>query len=63
MPSSVIAHFSYSPLTSILEITFVSGKVYYYQHVPPEIYKKLKTADSKGRYFNEYIKDKYEFKK
>lgn len=61
MPSSVIAHFSYTPLTSILKITFVSGKVYNYEQVPPEVYEKLKSSDSKGKYFNQFIKNKFKF--
>lgn len=62
MPSSVIAHFSYDAASSALTITFLSGNVYVYQKVPENVYKALKAAGSKGRYFNFYIKDKFRFK-
>ena len=61
MPSTVIRHFSYDPSASTLTITFLSGNVYRYQEVPPEVYQSLRIAGSKGRYFNFYIKDKYRF--
>lgn len=63
MPSSVIRHFSYNSPTQTLVITFVAGLVYHYQKVPEEVYKMLRDASSKDRYFNYYIKNKFTFKK
>jgi hypothetical protein len=63
MPSTVIEHFSYDQDSSSLRITFITGKVYVYKDVPEAIYKALKIAGSKGRYFNYFIKDKFKFKK
>lgn len=63
MPSTVIDHFSYDPKTSELKITFLSGKVYIYKNVPEEIFQGLKTAGSKGQYFNAFVKNKYKFKR
>lgn len=42
-----------------LEIAFVAGGVYQYLNVPEHIYRGLMSADSKGRYFHNYIKDIY----
>ena len=62
MPSSVIRYFKYDPQTSVLKVTFVTGKVYEYLSVPQEIYHKWKEAFSKGQFFNEYIRDKFTFR-
>ncbi len=63
MPSTVIAHFDYNPETKTLGIRFVSGAVYHYHEVPAAIYQKFKTAQSKGTYFNQFIKDVYPFER
>lgn len=61
MPSSVVNQYVYDPETHSLIITFVSGKVYRYKAVPKQIYVGMRGAVSKGRYFNSFIKDLYEF--
>lgn len=61
MPSSVIDAYEYDAASHTLTITFVSGKVYAYKAVPKQIYVGMRGAISKGRYFNSYIKDLYEF--
>ena len=63
MPSSVVSSFHYDPASATLRIIFVSGMVYDYKNVPGEIYEAIKTAGSKGRYLNKYIKGHYTFKK
>jgi len=63
MPSSVIAHMSYKPGTATLRIRFVSGMVYDYKKVPPEIYDAMKSSDSRGGFLNKHIKGQYSFKK
>ena len=59
MPSTVIAHMHYTPETATLRIVFVSGLVYDYKSVPPEVYDSFKAAFSKGTYFNTQIKPNY----
>lgn len=61
MPSSVVSKYVYDTETNALIITFVSGKVYRYKAVPKQIYVGIRGAVSKGRYFNNFIKDLYEF--
>lgn len=63
MPSTVIQHLSYDEETGTLTIAFVSGLIYNYKEVPEDEYFALKTAFSKGIYFNKHIKDKYEFER
>ena len=61
MPSTVISEIDYDEQNELLRIEFQSGKVYYYLNVPKGVYLTLKTARSKGGYFNKYIKGNYEF--
>ena len=63
MPSTVIASFKYDSDNHILQIRFVSGILYNYKNVPEELYDAMKKAFSKGIFFNEHIKDKFEFEK
>ena len=63
MPSSVISAISYDAATSTLRIIFVSGRIYDYKNVPAQVFNAMKTAFSKGIYFNQYIKDYYPFDK
>lgn len=63
MPSSVVLRMHYYADTATLRITFTSGKVYDYEHVPEEVYIAMKTSASKGIFFNDHIKGKYSFKK
>jgi len=57
MPSSVIRDFDYDEVRRALEITFVSGKVYRYSDVPPELFAEFEMARSKGEFFNRHIRD------
>lgn len=61
--SSNIASIGYDETNEILEIEFLSGGIYQYFDVPNYVYDELMDADSHGKYFNAYIKDKYETKK
>ena len=44
-----------------LEIEFVDGDVYRYFSVPPRVFLELMQAESKGAFFNERIRDRFEF--
>jgi len=63
MPSTFIADMKYNEETQALEIRFVSGLIYEYQKVPPEVYDEMKKAFSKGNFLNQRIKGTYAFKK
>jgi len=59
--SSMMDNLEYDESNSELDITFVGGKTYRYFNVPPDVYADLLDAESKGEFFNERIKDQYEF--
>ena len=63
MPSSVVAEMIYDDETEILRIIFVSGMAYDYKKVPLEVYEAMKASGSKGTFFNQNIKGKYDFDK
>ena len=60
--SSDIASIGYEG--NVLEIKFHSGKsVYQYFQVPEQEYNELMNAQSHGKYFNQNIKNKYQYEK
>lgn len=63
MPSTVISGFFYNAKSRVLKIVFVSGLIYEYKNVPESIYNAMKASRSKGIYFNQHIKGKFEFEK
>ena len=60
--SSVISDVEYWPKVKELFIHFrKTDKLYAYQNVPASIYSDLLHADSRGKFFNQHIKTKFEF--
>jgi hypothetical protein len=57
--STLLIWVLYVPEEGRLRLKFRSGEVYDYSLVPEDIYQALLAADSKGRYFNLYIRDAY----
>lgn len=57
--SSAISFADYNAKTRELVITFAKGNFYTYFGVPPELYEKFIASDSKGKFFNLYIKDRF----
>ena len=62
MPSSVIRFFRYAPDPRERKVTFVSGRLYVYEDVPPEVAAAFRNARSKGTFFNHEIRDRYVFR-
>ncbi|WP_271898668.1 KTSC domain-containing protein [Candidatus Phyllobacterium onerii] len=63
MPSSLIRESSYDEISRTLSIWFVTnGRRYDYLDVPPDIYAGFRRAFSKGRYFNQHIRDQYRYR-
>ena len=56
--SSLLASMRYSSQAT-LDLEFRSGAIYRYFTVPRTIVEALRAADSKGAYFNRYIKDHF----
>lgn len=63
MPSSVVKAMHYDKNTETLKIIYVSGDVYDYLSVPPQVYEAMRAAPSKGTFLNTQIKGHYRFKK
>ena len=59
--SSMLYAAGYDSKTRTLEVVFNSGGIYQYYDVPPEEYKELMEAESKGRYMHECIIDMYPY--
>lgn len=61
--SSMIRAVGYTTPKQQMHVRFNTGNVYGFSDVPVDVYSGLLKADSKGTYFNENIRDKYEHKK
>ncbi len=59
--SDAIAQVEYDASTHSLFVRFTSGEWYAYLDVPPPTYQRLLAADSKGRFFQEAVRDRYTF--
>jgi lysyl-tRNA synthetase class 2 len=56
--SSLLVSMQYSPQAT-LDLEFCSGAVHRYFTVPRASAEGLRAAESKGAYFNRYIKDRF----
>jgi hypothetical protein len=63
MPSSVIRRYSYSQSSQTLRVVFVSGAVYDYFDVPPEVADAFSAVRSKGEFFGKVIRPSFRFEK
>ena len=61
--STTLKTATYQNQPEVLELEFCSGAVYHYLDVCESIYKRLLEAESKGRYFNQYIRNRFAFRK
>jgi len=57
--STTLASVGYDPVASLLELEFHSGAIYRYLPVPASLYRNLLAADSKGRFFNHFIRNRF----
>jgi hypothetical protein len=61
--STSISAIAYDKDTSVLDIEFRNGSKYRYFLVPAHVYSDLRTAPSKGTYFNTAVRGRYAFTK
>ena len=61
--SSSLVSIGFAREARVLEIEFRSGAIYRYLGVPLAVFDGLKKAESKGRYFAQSIRGKYEFQR
>ena len=57
--SSMIYAVGYDPEMRELAVVFNSGRVFWYEDVPPEVHQHLMSAGSKGQYMRDCIIDLY----
>jgi hypothetical protein len=62
MLSSAIRTFSYDEARQQLLVTFVTGRKYVYESVPPEVYEAFRMAPSLGGFFNTEIRGYSDFR-
>jgi hypothetical protein len=63
MPSTVIRRYAYRPELAALDVEFVSGRVYRYLAVPPEIAEEMRAWRSKGAFLNRKVLGRFEFER
>jgi len=59
--SEALRGVGYDANRRVLEIEFISGEVYRYFDVPAPIHAGLMAAGSHGEYFNDHIRDRFEY--
>jgi lysyl-tRNA synthetase class 2 len=59
--STAISEIDYDPARAKLLVRFTSGERYVYVGVPAEVCRSFVEADSKGRFFQREIRDRYPF--
>lgn len=58
--SSAISEVGYDPITMRMKIRFVQGHSYDFCRVPENVFNGLLNARSKGTYYNDHIRDRYQ---
>jgi len=61
--SSNLDSVGYDEVNKVLEISFISGGIYQYIDVEPQVYEGLLYADSAGKYFHRNIKGQFNYKR
>lgn len=61
--SSTLSHAAYDAASQLLWLKFQSGAEYCYFDVPPDVHQELISAPSKGKYFNQYIRGHFPYRK
>ena len=52
---------TYQDQSASLELEFRTGAIYRYLAVPAQTYRELLRAESKGRYFNQHIRNRFPY--
>jgi hypothetical protein len=61
MPSTAVRSFRYDSEQRELIVVFQTGRCYCYRDVPEDVFLAMKSAFSKGEFFNAHIRDRYRF--
>lgn len=60
--STALRSVGYDAVARVLEVELQSGPIYRYFDVPLSVYDALMSAPSKGRYFDDNVQGKYEYR-
>lgn len=60
--SSNISAIGYEASDNTLFVEYSNGHLYEYMDVPQSLYETFLTADSKGKFMNENIKNRFDYK-
>lgn len=63
MPSAVVRRYAYRPDLAALDVEYVSGRVYRYLEVPPDIGEEMRAWRSKGAFLNRRILGRFDFER
>jgi hypothetical protein len=58
--SSFIDQVAYSEAARIFEVKLKNGQVYTYKGIPRKVWKDFMKSESKGKFFNAIIKQRYD---
>lgn len=58
--SGAISAVGYDPITRRMKIRFQQGQTYDFCNVPQHVFDELLHASSKGAYYNDHIRDRYQ---
>lgn len=58
--SSAIRSIGYDPGTMRMRIQFTEGHTYDFCGVPAQVFQGFFAVSSKGRYYNDHIRDRYQ---
>lgn len=61
--SSMLKKAVYNFTAGTLKVEFVSGTIYEYLNIDSQMYENFCKAESQGKFFNEKIKNNYEYSK
>jgi len=63
MASTTIQHISYDEAARELHVTFAGGVICTYYAVPAQVHCSFRTAESKDRFFGQFVRDRYDFRR
>jgi hypothetical protein len=61
--STNIKEMFYNTTTKDLDIIFTNDNTYRYQEISWELFTKLRLAESQGKFFSQFIRNKFKFQK
>ena len=61
LQSTSLSAATYQEQSASLELVFRSGAIYRYIGVSAQVYQELLQSESKGRYFNQHIRNRFRY--